>query len=728
MKTKALKAISVILSVMMLLSMITAVPFTVSAAESESSSVGATSGDYSYTVYYGEAEITGYSGSATDLEIPSTIGGCKVTGIGQDAFTGCTSLVNVRIPENIISIERPAFAGCTSLQSIEVDENNNYYSSEDGVLFDKDKWTLIKYPSCKEGETYFIPYDVMHIFDNAFENNVYLQSIEIHERVLSINDYAFSGCTNLESVNILNGLEYIGWYAFSGCTNLRDVVIPGSVMQIGPGAFDCSYDLTIHGGGNTIAYQYAMENGIYFIPMEEYKSEFSYIPIDYRELMITGYYGGETEVVIPETINGCEVKIIGESAFIENHDIRSVTIPETVTSIEPYAFHRCGSLRSVIIPRSVISIGDYAFSDCRGLDEIELMDGVETIGDFAFSNCNPHYRLRIPFTVSSIGYGAFSGCSYVSFFDVDHGNPYYTSENNVLYDKNKTTLIKCFDDYEFDMASIPESVTSIEAYAFSGSYDLPENIVIPKQITSIGEYAFEDCSEIRRIEIPSSVTTIGEFAFEYCYDLTICGEAGSTAEAYATENNIPFVELGTSLIGDINLDLEKVSDTSYKGTVKLNEGTYTFKINSNGVELGNGGTFTDSVYNVQYNSEWKKATTFIATGGIYRVEYDSLTNKLKVVKAPGSTAGVNLFGDINLDLKNTSGTLYTATMTLEEGTYDFRISDFGETKCFGGKYTNSIYKKQYKRYYTTATTFVSTGGKYFFRYDLATGEFTILKR
>ena len=171
------------------------------------------------------------------------------------------------------------------------------------------------------------------------------------------------------------------------------------------------------------------------------------------------------------------------SAFEGCSSLTSITIPESVTSIEDSAFFNCSSLTSINIPEGATSIGAYTFTGCSSLTSITIPEGVTSIGYAAFAVCSSLTSITIPEGVISIGNHAFSDCSSLTSI------------------------------------TIPESVASIEVYTFSGCSSLT-SINIPESVVSIKSWAFRDCSSLTSITIPEGVISIGDEAFFNCSSLT----------------------------------------------------------------------------------------------------------------------------------------------------------------------------------------------------------------
>ncbi len=281
-------------------------------------------------------------------------------------------------------------------------------------------------------------------------------------KVTSIGKYAFYKCSGLTSVTIPNSVTSIGISAFYNCSGLTSVTIGNSVTSIGNSAFsNCS--------------------GLISIIVDESNPSFSSIEgILYNNDATTLIYCPITKktVTIPNSVTS-----IGYSAFSGCSGLTSVTIPNSVTSIGERAFSGCSGLTSVTIGNSVTSIGYYAFSGCYGLTSVTIPNSVTSIRERAFSGCSGLTSVTIPNSVTSIGERAFSGCSGLT------------------------------------SVTIGNSVTSIGYYAFDGCYGLT-SVTIPNSVTTIVQSAFSNCRGLTSVTIGNSVTSIGKYAFSGCSKLT----------------------------------------------------------------------------------------------------------------------------------------------------------------------------------------------------------------
>ena len=261
--------------------------------------------DYTYTINGGEITITRYNGPGGAVTIPPTIptiGGLPVTSIGYQAFSGCTSLTSVTIPDSVTSIGKFAFYNCTSLNSVTI---GNSVTNIGDFAFE----------GCNALKSVTIPYSVTSIGQEAFYSCTSLISVTIGNGLTSIKDRTFSYCTGLKSVTIGNSVTSIGYQAFSGCTSLTSVTIPDSVTSIGQFAFYNCTSLNSVTIGNSVTNigDFAFE-GCTFLK----------------------------SVTIPDSVTS-----IGQEAFYGCTSLTSVIIGSSVTSIGNYAFYGCTKLTGV---------------------------------------------------------------------------------------------------------------------------------------------------------------------------------------------------------------------------------------------------------------------------------------------------------------------------------------------------------------------------------------------
>ena len=343
-----------------------------------------------------------------------------------------------------------------------------------------------------------------------YEDDKNLEKVVISEGVTTIGDNAFFECDNLISVTIPNSVISIGMGAFSYCRNLTDIKIPDGVKIIGSGAFEKCISLT--------------------------------------------------DITIPRNVTD-----IGEYAFSDCDELKKVTIQYGVKSIGEYAFYYCGNLGEITLPDSVINIGvnafyqtpyyssipewdvlyignhfiaanqeisgaytvesgtktiaDHAFFGCENLTSITIPQSVVSIGSRAFDNCNSLNSITIPKSVTNIGDCAFYTCFGLESINVAADNTAYCSENGVLYNKEKTEIIRFPKEKQGTSFTIPNSVASIAAGAFKDCCKLT-TILIPNRVKNIGDDAFNTCKGLTGVKIPDGVESIAKGTFFNCSGLT----------------------------------------------------------------------------------------------------------------------------------------------------------------------------------------------------------------
>ena len=247
-----------------------------------------------------------------------------------------------------------------------------------------------------------------------------------------------------------------------------------------------------------------------------------------KQLLISAFavavlllFGGVNEVngdpltyeVVGDTVTIKDCKETASGALV----IPATYDGKPVTSIGSWAFWKCTSLTSVTIPDNVTSIGNFTFHSCSDLTSVTIGNSVLNIMAGAFFRCSSLTSVTIPDSVTNIDIGAFVGCSSLTSIEVGKNNAEYSSEDEVLFSKNKTELIR-FPAGKNGHYTIPDNVTSIADTAFYHCSRLTR-VTIPDSVTSIGYRAFKNCVSLTSVTIPDSVISIHDSAFEGCTSL-----------------------------------------------------------------------------------------------------------------------------------------------------------------------------------------------------------------
>ena len=461
------------------------------------------------------------------------VSGCKntvipdaIVSIGDKAFKWCRYLTSIVIPQNVTSIGLSAFFDCW-LSSMTV-----YAETPPTLAFESFGGGLNK------SIPVYVPAGTISAYQTAAGWNEFTNYHEIpvveenitfadaNVKALCVANWDTNGdgelsyaeaaavtdlglvfeCTSITSFDELQyftGLTSIGDHAFYICRNLTSIVIPNTVSEIKQYAFSCCYNLaSIVFHDSVISIENSAFSDCYCLTSISIPSSVTSI-----STQAFGYCYGLEQIVV-ETGNqvydsreNCNA-IINTASNSLIFGCKNTVVPNTVTSIESFAFYGCRGLSAIAIPSSIISIGSYAFYGCTTLTSI-----------------------IIPQSVISFGVGVFAYCYELGQITVEVGNTVYDSRedcNAVIITASNTLIAGCKNTL------IPNTVTYIGDYAFVGCKNMT-SIIIPNSITSIGNEAFYYCNGLLSVSIPNSVTSIGYSVFENCTSLVSVSIGGSVA-------------------------------------------------------------------------------------------------------------------------------------------------------------------------------------------------------
>ena len=509
----------------------------------------------------------------SEVTIPATYRGLPVAFVSGNAFENCSNLKVINLPETIeqISLISP-FAGCSSLEAINVYDVDGVadpvFTSVDGVLLQnlasgKTKLTLV--PMAKSG-SFHTPAGVTEIPEAAFAGSK-LSKVIVSAEVTTIGREAFRDASNLTSVVFEVAADgssaplTIGTRAFLNCTKLAKITLPARLTEIKLQRYSLDgTNVKVTESENAFEGCLSLEAIVVASNSQNYKSIDNVLfSKDGRTLLLAPASVSGTFVVPDGTRNisagafvGCtnieelvlpsSLALIGDCAFYGLNNLQAVTFKGTsfddlsvgmyafrncdgletvtleegsrLTTLGEGAFMGCTSLESFSVPATMTKMGASVFADCSNLSTVDFAADGKTLefGQNAFQNCTSLTTVNLPANVSKIP-GVFAGCTSLTEVNVDPASTYFTSEDGVVYDVNKTEII-FFPSGKSGEYATPDTLTTINNGVFQNVKNISK-MTISGSVTYIGNDAFNGASidEIEFVGEPAGALVIGDNAF-----------------------------------------------------------------------------------------------------------------------------------------------------------------------------------------------------------------------
>ena len=495
-----------------------------------------------------------YAGNEEEVEVPAMYNGLRVVAIAEDAFAGNTATRKITLPNSIEQIQSGAFGGCTSLANINIPANVQLIGDD-------------AFSGCTSLRTLSMGQSVATIGANAFAHCTALRSITLNEGLTTIGSFAFDGCTALTDITLPDSLEELGTgvfrhaesletinfptliiaipnVAFQYCLSLKSVVIPATVSEIGHSAFSYCYgldSLRIEGDITTIGDSVFFN--CYNLTSIYYNSSIGGDVGDENYIFYNA--GSSTEgVTLTLGTNAVIPNKLFDPVFDENKPLitavafedgrtaitsiysdglpylESITIPDSVTTIEPDAFTGC---EGALYNEYGITYADgWAIFCDKEATAITIRDGIRGIANGVFDSCTDAFSLTIPENFSNLtaeDFASLKNLTHAAFPTTAIALIPNNIQNAVITSGTSIGDSAFFGYTRLTSVTIPDNVTSIGDSAFFGCTRLT-SVTIPNNVTSIGDSAFYNCSSLTSVTIPDSVTSIGSRAFEDCTGLT----------------------------------------------------------------------------------------------------------------------------------------------------------------------------------------------------------------
>lgn len=516
-----------------------------------------TSQGIEYTVENGKLTITGYSGESTDVTIPSSIVGRKVSKIATNAFKGSkvknvifdgkfkslviekesfsnsTSLIYVALPEGLTEIGESAFYGCTELTHID---------------FPSTLTTISKsaFYGCKSLN-----------YSNNKEN-----VLRLPEATTTIGEYAFYNCTALVTVYASTELESVSNYAFQGCTNLNNFTADTSA--------NVANTLSVKTFG-----EYAFFN-----------TKLTALPISSSTTNIGKYafaknsYNNSSASIATLKVPA-SVTTIGDYAFSEVQSLTTVTFDGTSVNLGVGVFSKSPKLANVTLPAEQTSIPSLAFYGCSAFVKFEIPANITNIGDGAFSNIGSNYsssstsHIQLTVAANSRSYKIVQLQDYYYFATNETEGT--ARKHSVLLSYDGSRLVSYIGQYNSSNCSPERNNKSKRLFNFLEAANIQESL------NTIGSYAFAG-SKITYLALPSQVTVVNSFFIS----------ESSISNVYFSSNTCALDELAfAGNTNEINVF-----------TVRMNEGNITEQIDA--IVEKNGVLNDDYTVKINPVEEWDR--------------------------------------------------------------------------------------------------------------------------